>query len=52
MHKGNVSVKLLIGDQELERTGTFFIRDHEAPKPETIIGGISQVREEEAVTGK
>jgi hypothetical protein len=45
-------VKLLIGDRELERTGTFVIRDHETTKPETIIGGISQAREEEAMTGK
>jgi hypothetical protein len=45
-------VKFLIGDREFERTGTFVIRDHETPKPETIIGEMSQAREEEAVTGK
>jgi hypothetical protein len=45
-------VKLLIKDQEFERTGTFVIRDHETPKPETIIGEMSPACEEEAVIGK
>jgi hypothetical protein len=52
MRKGRVSVKLLIGDREFERTGTFVVRDHETPKPEAIIEEMSQACEEEAVTGK
>jgi hypothetical protein len=52
MRKGCISVKLLIRNQEFERTGSFVVRDHETLKPEAIIEEMSQVREEEAMTGK
>ena len=42
MHKG---AHRQIEDQEFERTGTLVSRNHETPKPEIIIGEMSQARE-------